>query len=223
MILILPLEGVILRTLLIILQELLCIDQVIGYFLLLLLLRLFPRVPCSFFPLPVLLLSSPLHLYSQQLPRCPDCIFPSSLTARLAVADSLSLERRCATIEDEDGLDADEEELAYSAKETNNMAVAQRVSFLVSHCFEELVNPNGGIHGEPLLVQRLDLNRPRAGLQDSPETGDTHGDVPKTRSIGLKGYELWQFMCKQVLTGIGSRVIARPERVLDDDMPSRRV
>jgi hypothetical protein len=98
----------------------------------------------------------------------------------------LSLQRWCAAIEDEDGLDADKEQLAYSAKETDNMAVSQRISFFVAHGFKELVDPDGGIDGESLLVQRFDLDWPRARLQNGPEASDTHGALPRTWSIGFE-------------------------------------
>ena len=58
------------------------------------------------------------------------------------MADGLSLERRCAAIKHEDRLDADEEQLAHSAKETDYVTVAQSVTFLVAHGFEELVDPD---------------------------------------------------------------------------------
>jgi hypothetical protein len=66
------------------------------------------------------------------------------------------------------------------------MAVPQSIAFLVAHGFEKLVDPDGGIDGETLLVQRLDLDRPRAGLQDSPEASDTHGRASRTKSISLR-------------------------------------
>ena len=97
--------------------------------------------------------------------------------------DGLALERGCAAIEDENGLDADEEELAYSAKETDNMTAAQCVALLIAHSFEKLVDPYRGVDGDAPLVQRLDFNGPRAGLQDSPEAGDTHGNLLRIISI----------------------------------------
>jgi hypothetical protein len=188
MILIFPLESSVLCTLLRRLQKLFRIHQVIGYLFFLLLLLLLSWMLRSFFTLPIFFLGSPLHLYRQQLPSCPDRIFSSALAARLAVADRLSLQRRCATIKDEDGLNANEEELAYSAKETDDMTVTQRISFFIAHCFKELVDPDRGIDSEPLLVQGFDLDGPRAGLQNSPEASDTHGALPGTLSIGFEGW-----------------------------------
>jgi hypothetical protein len=143
-------------------------------------------VSCGFLPLLLLFLGSPLHLYRKKLSSCSDSIFSPALAARLAVADGLSLERRRATIEHKDGLDADEEELADSAKEAHNVAVAQGIALFITHSFKELVNPDGGIDSEALLVQRFDLDGTRAWLQDGPEASDTHGRVLETQSIGLR-------------------------------------
>src|SRR5690242_3424452 len=103
---------------------------------------------CSFSPLQIFLFSSPLHLYRQQLGGSLDCIVPSALSARLTVANGLSFQRWSTAIKDENRLDADKKKFAYSAEEANDVAVAQRISFLVTNSFEELVNPDGSIDSE---------------------------------------------------------------------------
>lgn len=65
------------------------------------------------------------------------------------------------------------------------MAIPQRISFLVAHGLEELVDPDGSIDGEALLVQRFDLDWPRAGLQNGPEAGDTHSAILWRRAISF--------------------------------------
>lgn len=209
MILVLSLECAVLHSLLLGLQNLFGIYQVLWYVL----LALSSRVSHGLFPLLFLLLSRPLHLYGQQLPSRPDCILPPALAARFTVADGLTLEGGGAAIENEDGLDADEQQLADPAEETDDVAVAQGVSFLVAHGFEELVDPDGGIHGEPLLVQGLNLDGPRAGLQHSPEAGDTHcGSLPAfSIYVGDGGCG-----SDKSSTGSGCLVISRQKRVAHD-------
>jgi hypothetical protein len=140
----------------------------------------------SFLALLLFFLSSALHLDSKELSRRPHGIFPPALAPRLAVVDGLPLEGWGAAIEDEDGLDAEEEQLAYPTEEADNVAVPQRVALLVAHSFEELVYPDGRIDGEPLLVQRLDLDGSRAGLEDGPQAGDTHGGLRMKFSMGWR-------------------------------------
>ena len=55
------------------------------------------------------------------------------------------------------------------------MAALQRVAFLVAHRLEELVDPDGGVHGQALAVQGVDLDGAGAWVQNGPEAGDTHG------------------------------------------------
>ena len=54
------------------------------------------------------------------------------------------------------------------------MRVPQGVPFLITDCFEELVDPDGGINREALLIERFDLYRASARLYDGPEPGHTH-------------------------------------------------
>jgi hypothetical protein len=93
-----------------------------------------------------------LHLNRQEFACGPCGILSPTLSPRFAVADSLSLERRSAAIEYEDGLDAEEEELAYTAEEANNMTVPQGIALFITDSFEELVDPDGCVDGEALLV-----------------------------------------------------------------------
>jgi hypothetical protein len=37
-----------------------------------------------------------------------------------------------------------------------------------------LVDPDGGIHGQTLAIERFELRRAGAWLDDGPEAGDTH-------------------------------------------------
>ena len=80
----------------------------------------------------------------------------------------MPLEGRRTSVKDKDRLDAEEEQLADSAKESDNMTVAQRIPFFVSDRLEELIYPDGRIHREAFLVERFQLDRTSAGLQDRP-------------------------------------------------------
>jgi hypothetical protein len=128
-------------------------------------------------PLLLFLFSAPLHLNRKQLARRPRRIIPPPLSPLLARANDIPLQRRGAAVKDKDGFDAVEEELADSAEESYHMAVPQGVSLFVSDGFEELVDPDGGVDGQSLAVQRLEFRRARAWLHDGPETGDTHGGL----------------------------------------------
>lgn len=68
------------------------------------------------------------------------------------------------------------------------MAVAEGVAFFVSYRFQELVDPDRGVHGESLFVQRFELDGTRAGLHDSPEAGDAHVE----RSVKEWGMVCWE-------------------------------
>jgi len=116
-----------------------------------------------------------LHLEGEQFPSSACGILPSTFPSLLASINGLTLEHWSAAIEDEDGLDADEEQLADAAKEADDMTVSQGIALLVADCLEKLIDPDGRVNGETLLVQSLDLDRSSAWLHHSPEAGDTHG------------------------------------------------
>jgi len=166
------LELAILRALLRRHLDLLGIDQILRQRLLDL-----GRMARRVLPPPLLLLRRALHLQREQLARRPHGILPPPFPPRLPRADGLPLERGGAAVEDEDGLDADEEQLADAAEEADDVAAAQRISLLVAHRFQELVDPDRGVDREAFLVQCFDLDGPRAGLQDGPEAGDSHGGL----------------------------------------------
>lgn len=78
-----------------------------------------------------------------------------------------------------------EQQLADAAKEADDMAVAQRVPFLVPHRFEELVDPDAGVDGEAFFVEGRQGRGPRKGGEDGPEAGDAHGGLVR-RVIGRR-------------------------------------
>ena len=67
-----------------------------------------------------------------------------------------------------------EQELADAPEEADDVRVAQRIAFLVAHGFEELVDPDGGVDGEALLVEGRELDGAGAGGEDGPEALDAH-------------------------------------------------
>jgi hypothetical protein len=87
-----------------------------------------------------------------------------------------------AAVEDKDGLDAIPKELANAAEEANNMAVAQSIALLVANGLEELVDPDGSINGETLVVEGGEVRGTSAGLHDGPEALNTH-DEPRRKCI----------------------------------------
>lgn len=69
------------------------------------------------------------------------------------------------------------------------MTVAEGVALFVAHSFEELIDPDGSINGEALAVEGGEVGRPRAGLDDLPETLNTHPDDftdGSERRIGMR-------------------------------------
>ena len=54
------------------------------------------------------------------------------------------------------------------------MRVAERVAFFVAHRFQELVDPDGGVDGETLFVERFELYGTGAWLDDGPKASDAH-------------------------------------------------
>jgi hypothetical protein len=96
----------------------------------------------------------------------------------LPLLDGCSLERWCTTVKHEDGLDAEPEELADAAEETDDVRVAQRIPLLVANGFQELVYPDGRINGQALAIERGEIGWACAWLDDGPEAVDTHYDTP---------------------------------------------
>jgi hypothetical protein len=66
------------------------------------------------------------------------------------------------------------QQLADAAEEADDMAITKGIPLLVADCLEKLVDPNGSIDGETLLVEGGEVRRPCAGLCDSPKALDTH-------------------------------------------------
>ncbi len=56
------------------------------------------------------------------------------------------------------------------------MGIPQSISFFVTDSFEELVDPDGGIDRETLLIECFDLYRASTRLNDGPEPRDPHGE-----------------------------------------------
>lgn len=54
------------------------------------------------------------------------------------------------------------------------MGVAQSVSFFIAHGLEKLVDPNGGIDSEAGAIEGLKSNGACTGMQNGPETCNTH-------------------------------------------------
>jgi hypothetical protein len=78
------------------------------------------------------------------------------------------------------------------------MRIPERVSLFVSNSLEELVYPNRRVDGESFAVQGFEFDGSSAGLDYSPEAGDTHGwDVVP---IGVV-----EIMTISVLGGDGTR------------------
>ena len=90
----------------------------------------------------VLLLRTALHLYSKQFSRSPYSIFPVALTFLLSTSDCLPFHNRGPAIEDEDGTDPEIQQLAYAAKESNDVRISERIAFFVSHRFQKLIDPD---------------------------------------------------------------------------------
>ena len=67
-----------------------------------------------------------------------------------------------------------EQQLAYSPEKADDVRVAQSVAFLVADRFQELVDPDGGVDGEALFVEGGELDRARAGGENSPKTLNAH-------------------------------------------------
>jgi hypothetical protein len=122
----------------------------------------------------LILFRNALHLYGQQLTSRSNSIFATALASALSVLNSLSLENRRTTIENEDRLDTEPEKFTNATEETNDMRIAQGVSFLVTHGFEKLVDPDRGIDGEALTIESRKVRRPGAWLDDRPKTVHTH-------------------------------------------------
>ena len=80
---------------------------------------------------------------------------------------------------------SEEEQFADAAEEADDVRVAQRVTFLVAHRFQELVDPDRGVDRQTFLVQRFDLDRARARLHHRPEAGDTHGGVEREKVLRI--------------------------------------
>lgn len=70
----------------------------------------------------------------------------------LSRTNGLSLQRWRATIEYEDRLDPEEKELADAPEKSYDVAIAEGIAFLVTDSFEKLVDPDGRIYGNALLV-----------------------------------------------------------------------
>jgi hypothetical protein len=81
-------------------------------------------------------------LYGKQLPRGSRGIFSVTLASLLSASDCLPFHDGGPAIEDEDGPDPEIQQLAYAAKEPNDMRIPERIAFLVSHRFQELIDPD---------------------------------------------------------------------------------
>lgn len=70
--------------------------------------------------------------------------------------DGAAFESGGSTVEDEDGLGAEEKELANATKEAKQMSVANHFALVVAHRFDELHHPNAGIDGEGFSGEGFD-------------------------------------------------------------------
>jgi hypothetical protein len=86
----------------------------------------------------------------------------------LARANDIALQRWRTAIKDEDRLDAEVQELANAAEETDDVTVAQSIALFVAYGFQELVDPDGGVYGESLTIERFELRWASAWLDDGP-------------------------------------------------------
>lgn len=68
------------------------------------------------------------------------------------------------------------------------MTVAQGVALFITHGFEELVDPDGGVDGETLPVESGEVGRACGGGEYLPEALDTHvADKPSRRASEAVG------------------------------------
>lgn len=132
-----------------------------------LLAHISPPVSLSSSPL-VLLFGPSLNLHRQELAGRSDCILSPTLSSPLPRGNRLPLECRCTSIENEDRLDAEEQQLANPSEEAYDVAVAESIPLLVSNCLEKLIDPNRRVNGKSLLVKRFQLDRASTGLKDCP-------------------------------------------------------
>ena len=124
-----------------------------------------------------------MHLKGKQLASGTGGIFSSSFSSLFASVDGGALEGRGTSIEYEDWLDTEVEELADAAEEANDVTVPEGVAVLVTNGLQELVDPDGGIDGEALFVQRFYLDRSSTRLNEGPQAGDTNDKTSLARSM----------------------------------------
>ena len=114
-------------------------------------------------------------------------LFPSSFFRRLGESSFLhfspssslreraSLERGRRAVEDDDGSHGEVHEFDESPEESEQVCVCERVSRVcVRHRLEELHEPDGRVHRDFLVTQRVHGNALARGFEERPQPGHTH-------------------------------------------------
>lgn len=111
--------------------------------------------------------------------------------------DGPALEGWCATVEDEDGLGPQEQELADAAEETEEVGVLHHLPPVVSHRLHELHHPYARIDGESLSGEGLDGDAAADGGEQFPEALDSHfcGDPVSPTELSSRQICIRQLNC----------------------------
>uniref|UniRef100_A0A0A9G8M3 DNA-repair protein UVH3, putative n=1 Tax=Arundo donax TaxID=35708 RepID=A0A0A9G8M3_ARUDO len=96
-----------------------------------------------------------------------------------AGGECAALERRRGAVEDEDGADAEEEELADAAEEPEEVRVADHLAAVVPHRPHELHHPDARVHRHPLPRQGLHRHAPPHRGQQLPQPVHPHILYPR--------------------------------------------
>lgn len=96
------------------------------------------------------------------------------ITVPAAGGEGAALERRSGPVEDEDGADAEEEELADAAEEPEEVGVADHLPAVVPHRPHELHHPDARVHRHPLPRKGLHRHAPPHRSQQLPQPVNSH-------------------------------------------------
>eukprot|EP00964_Phaeocystis_antarctica_P064833 scaffold39038_cov62-Phaeocystis_antarctica.AAC.2 len=108
-----------------------------------------------------------------------------------ATCNGLLLQRRRRSIEHKHGIDVQEEQLAQPAEEAENGCVLQHLARIVTHCLDELDQPNGRVDSKPFPRERFQRHPAAARREEVPESRDTHAgaDVRRGAAGAPRGYK----------------------------------
>ena len=102
------------------------------------------------------------------------------ITVPTAGGQGAALERRSGPVEDEDGADPEEEELADAAEEPEEVRVADHLPAVVPHRPHELHHPDARVHRHPLPRKGLHRHAPPHRSQQLPKPVNSHLLLPGT-------------------------------------------